>query len=50
MQLQFMDGNISEGIIEGIMEAGKALGDHFPRRDDDVNELPDDIVFGKGDI
>ncbi|MGB7528497.1 TPM domain-containing protein [Sphingobacterium cellulitidis] len=35
------------GLIAGIEKAGEQLGTYFPRRADDVNELPNDIYFGK---
>ena len=43
----FRRGAIAEGLIEGIKHAGEQLQAYFPRRPDDVNELPDDIHFGK---
>lgn len=44
---EFRDNNFSEGLIAGITRAGKQLKKHFPYQKDDVNELPDDISFGK---
>ena len=49
MHDDFAKGEMANGIIAGITEAGHALKEHFPRAHDDQNELPDDIVFGKGD-
>ena len=49
MQDRFRAGELAQGLANGIHTAGEALELHFPRQDDDVNELPDDIVFGKGD-
>lgn len=43
---QFSQGKFSEGLKEGILMAGKALKEHFPHQEDDVNELSDDISFG----
>ncbi|MEN8202858.1 MAG: TPM domain-containing protein [Bacteroidota bacterium] len=43
---RFTEGEFADGLQEGILMAGKALKDHFPYQDDDVNELPDDISFG----
>jgi len=43
----FSEGNFCEGLCQGIRLAGEALKEHFPYQDDDVNELPDDISFGK---
>lgn len=34
-------GKHSEGIIEAVGVIGAEMGKHFPRQDDDVNELPD---------
>lgn len=42
---KFKLGHIAEGISVGIIEAGKQLKRYFPYSSDDVNELPDDIVF-----
>lgn len=36
-----------EGIATVVNEIGEALHQHFPYQKNDVNELPDDIVFGK---
>ena len=36
-----------EGLLQAIAEVGEALGRHFPRRPDDVNELPDDVSIGR---
>ena len=36
-----------EGLLQAIAEVGDALGRHFPRRPDDVNELPDDVSIGR---
>ena len=42
----FKYGNLLEGIITGIKNAGEQLKKYFPYLLDDKNELPDDIVFG----
>ncbi|CAN5153833.1 TPM domain-containing protein [soil metagenome] len=47
MAAQFKEGNITEGIIEGVKMAGNQLKQHFPVLKNDINELPDDISFGK---
>jgi uncharacterized membrane protein len=36
-----------DGIATVVKEVGEALHTHFPHIKNDVNELPDDIVFGK---
>ncbi len=43
----FRNGDFAEGLIAGIEQAGTQLANYFPRREDDVNELPNDIYFGK---
>lgn len=42
----FRAGRLTEGLVETVQRAGALLGEHFPRRDDDQNELPNDIVTG----
>lgn len=44
---RFKEGNLSEGLERGIIMAGEQLKEHFPYQKDDVNELSDDISFGK---
>jgi uncharacterized membrane protein len=41
------EGQISEGLADGIIMAGQQLKAHFPYQNDDVNELSDEISFGK---
>ena len=43
----FAQEKFAEGLIAGVSKAGLALKQYFPRSSDDINELPDDIVFGK---
>ncbi|MBT3235819.1 MAG: hypothetical protein HN353_07700 [Bdellovibrionales bacterium] len=38
------EGREIEGIIEAIEECGKALSNSFPRKDDDTNEISDQLV------
>ncbi|HTQ27667.1 MAG TPA: TPM domain-containing protein [Puia sp.] len=41
-------GSYADSIAKMVGEVGDALHLHFPyNRDTDVNELPDDIVFGR---
>jgi uncharacterized membrane protein len=47
LQNKFREGKFTEGLSEGIVNAGKQLKTHFPHRKDDVNELSDEISFGK---
>lgn len=44
---EFSGDRFCEGLCKGISMAGEALQEHFPHQEDDVNELPDDISFGK---
>jgi uncharacterized membrane protein len=41
----FAQDRFVEGLCTGITLAGERLRAHFPRQDDDVNELSDDISF-----
>jgi len=41
----FKSGDLANGLIAGIQSAGEQLQGLFPRLHDDVNELPNDIVF-----
>jgi len=43
----FRENNFIDGLVEGITMAGQQLKEHFPYQTDDVNELPDEISFGK---
>lgn len=43
----FKSGDFATGLEQGILEAGKQMKQHFAFQHDDVNELPDDISFGK---
>jgi uncharacterized membrane protein len=45
MQAHFSSGNIAQGIIAGVSLAGEKLALFFPAEHDDINELPDDIIF-----
>jgi len=47
MAEKFKEGKFAEGIAEGIKESGIQLKKHFPYQSDDVNELSDEISFGK---
>lgn len=43
----FRESNFTGGLIEGISIIGKYLKKHYPYQTDDVNELSDEISFGK---
>ncbi|HSH51982.1 MAG TPA: TPM domain-containing protein [Bacteroidales bacterium] len=43
----FKKEEYTQGLSEGIKMAGQALQEHFPYQKDDINELSDDISFGK---
>lgn len=47
MQAHFQRSEFASGLIHGITMAGAQLKQHFPHQKDDVNELPDEISFGK---
>ncbi len=47
MIAHFKEGRIVDGIIEGISDAGQQLKQYFPFQSDTVNELKDDISYGK---
>ncbi len=41
--VHFRDGRFRDGLAHAVGEVGAVLGRHFPRRPDDVNELPDRV-------
>lgn len=45
MRAHFIGGNLCDGIIAGIVLAGEKLSIYFPNKSDDINELPNDIIF-----
>jgi len=47
LKTNFKEGKFTEGLSEGILLAGKHLKIHFPHKQDDVNELADEISFDK---
>jgi len=48
MAEDFKRGDFSAGLQKGIAQAGRSLAEHFPYQGEkDVNELSDDIDFGK---
>ena len=47
MSKNFNNEDFAEGLITGIILTGEQLKKHFPYQTDDVNELSDEISFGK---
>lgn len=47
MQHHFLSGDLTGGVVHGILAAGEALGRYFPLKKDDRDELSNEIVFGK---
>lgn len=45
--IHFREGRFTEGLVEAIEATGEKLKQYFPRKQDDVNELPDEISFGE---
>ncbi|MCZ4410727.1 TPM domain-containing protein [Cryomorphaceae bacterium 1068] len=43
----FKQGNYTDGLSEGIRMAGEQLKAHFPVASDDIDELSNEISFGK---
>jgi uncharacterized membrane protein len=43
MTEHFKRDEFTDGLVLGIDRAGSLLAEHFPRRADDRNELPDDV-------
>jgi uncharacterized membrane protein len=39
-------GRMRDGIVAAVLEIGRALGEHFPDRPDDTNELSDAVSLG----
>lgn len=47
MSENFKNDNFTEGLSSGIILTGEQLKKYFPHMSDDVNELSDEISFGK---
>lgn len=41
---QIRGGRIADGLIAAVSRVGVILGEHFPRHENDVNELPDRLI------
>lgn len=46
IQNQFEKGNYKQGIIDGVLIAGRELKNHFPWQHGDVNELSNEVSKG----
>lgn len=44
MSNDFRESQFTRGIVRAVRKAGDLLAQHFPRRPDDQNELPDDVA------
>lgn len=44
MLIEIKQGHMAEGMAAGIRDVGVVLAEHFPRAEDDVNELPDRLI------
>ena len=40
---QFKNGAMKQGLVDGILKAGQQLKKHFPYKQGDSNELPNEI-------
>jgi len=41
----FKEGKFVDGLVAGIDRAGLQLKTYFPKSDDDINELPNEVVY-----
>lgn len=44
MLVEIRQGRIADGLVAGIRDVGKVLAEHFPRDENDTNELPDRLI------
>lgn len=44
MSAQFKEGRFFEGLAEAVRAVSVPLRKHFPRKSDDTNELPNEVV------
>jgi uncharacterized membrane protein len=47
MEAHFKNSQFAEGLVKGIIMAGEQLKKNFPHQQDDVNELPNELSYGK---
>lgn len=45
VKAHFASGKIADGLIAGIKLTGEKLASYFPFEQDDINELPNDIIY-----
>jgi len=43
MEAKFREKKFCEGILNAVDEVGTILSEHFPRKNDDTNELSDEV-------
>ena len=43
----FSKGEFATGLVNGIEKTGEHLKQYFPWQENDINELPDEISYGK---
>jgi len=44
MLAHIKDGRVADGMCAAVEKVGVVLAEHFPRAEDDVNELPDRLI------
>lgn len=44
MLTEIREGRLAEGLAAGVRDVGAVLAQHFPRAEDDQNELPDRLI------
>lgn len=44
MITEIAQGRVADGMIAAVREVGVVLAEHFPRAENDVNELPDRLI------
>lgn len=44
MLAELKQGRVAEGMIAAVERVGAVLAEHFPRAEDDINELPDRLI------
>ena len=44
MLVEIKQGRVAEGMAAGVRDVAAVLAEHFPRAEDDQNELPDRLI------